>query len=703
MRRLTGISLIFYLIISGALIHAETINIYRGTPAFTVGGGYIVPTGDYAHMADPGQIFLISCQYQPPAEFLDTFFWWSYFFFDISFQYASTTPSESPESSLTWYSADFGPVLYYPLSGWIYPYIGVSAGWHYSILDLDATDKQASNNSYLMRGKTGIIIPATSSLSFRIECGYNYFNLSPTPFTSYAVTLGASYNFSGDTGNRISPDEASVKLTSKTFDDIYAIRYKQYNSSGIGMLSITNTGDTPVYNVRIDVDIEGVTSVSRSTESIKLLPVHETRSTFIRVNITDKILSITEDGKRSIRFRIVYGTDKSKYYYTENSEIQVFNKNAITWDKTERLGSFIMPRDATLSSFSRRMISAVNEQESNGISTKLFTAMILFNSLNAAGLTYVSDPQTMGSGIDYVQLPGETLNKKAGDCDDLTALYASLLEGVGISTAIATIPGHVFLLFNTEVIESSTYEISDDPLSYVIRGGTVWVPVEVTSLKEGFFISWKNGSQNVARADFFCIDTMKAWEQFPPADNETDYAVETPDTRHLNELIASDTASLKNIMLDKKASQLNLYLSENSNDYKKWNELGIIYGRFNMLKEAEECFIKAVSLSNNYCSALCNLGNIAMLKKDYKTASDFYEKAYNIDSDNTGIIINFARALYELKKYDQANTLYRKALLKNPGVAARYGYLARSTADQTIKERASYSMDRGELNAWLNK
>lgn len=329
--------------------------------------------------------------------------------------------------------------------------------------------------------------------------------------------------------------------------------------------------------------------------------------------------------------------------------------------------------------------------------------MVLFNSLNAAGITYVSDPRNIQSGNDYVQLPGETLKKKAGDCDDLTALYASLLEGIGISTAIATVPGHVFLLLNTDVIESSACEISDDPREYTVRGGTVWIPVEVTSLNEGFCEAWKNGSKNMAQTDFACVETMRAWEEFPPADNEVDYSVDSPDRRILAERISIDIASLKNTMLDRKAEELKTYLSANITDFKKWNELGIIYGRFNRLDEAEECFAKAISISNDYSPAICNSGNISMLKKNYDAAAAYYTRALELDSENTNVIINCARALYELKKYDQAGILYKKALAKNPGIAARYSYLAHSSDENSTMVRASYNPGRDELNAWIKE
>ena len=42
--------------------------------------------------------------------------------------------------------------------------------------------------------------------------------------------------------------------------------------------------------------------------------------------------------------------------------------------------------------------------------------------------------------IDFLQFPRETFQYKAGDCSDLSILYGSLFQAVGIDAAFITIP-----------------------------------------------------------------------------------------------------------------------------------------------------------------------------------------------------------------------------------------------------------------------
>lgn len=51
-------------------------------------------------------------------------------------------------------------------------------------------------------------------------------------------------------------------------------------------------------------------------------------------------------------------------------------------------------------------------------------------------IKYVKDPRLTELDFDYIQSPLETLERKAGDCDDHAVLLASLLESIGYGTSI---------------------------------------------------------------------------------------------------------------------------------------------------------------------------------------------------------------------------------------------------------------------------
>jgi predicted transglutaminase-like cysteine proteinase len=51
-------------------------------------------------------------------------------------------------------------------------------------------------------------------------------------------------------------------------------------------------------------------------------------------------------------------------------------------------------------------------------------------------INYVNDPRVVELDFDYVQSPLQTIQRRAGDCDDHAVLLASMLEAIGYSTTI---------------------------------------------------------------------------------------------------------------------------------------------------------------------------------------------------------------------------------------------------------------------------
>ena len=72
---------------------------------------------------------------------------------------------------------------------------------------------------------------------------------------------------------------------------------------------------------------------------------------------------------------------------------------------------------------------------------KSCAAVHLFHFVQA-NVGYLSDPPAR----DYIQSPEETLKIKAGDCEDLSILLASLLNNSGVPTYLVFTPDHAYTL-----------------------------------------------------------------------------------------------------------------------------------------------------------------------------------------------------------------------------------------------------------------
>jgi hypothetical protein len=135
-------------------------------------------------------------------------------------------------------------------------------------------------------------------------------------------------------------------------------------------------------------------------------------------------------------------------------------------------------------------------------------------------MTYVVDPASSyvelsenASALDSLNYPYQSLYYRAGDCDDLSILFCSLLEVMGIETAFVTIPGHIYMAFDPG--DEAWAERNRDNL--IDHEGRLWVPVEITVPEEGLPQAWRIGSREwKAATDRALYPMTSSWDLYPP-------------------------------------------------------------------------------------------------------------------------------------------------------------------------------------------
>jgi hypothetical protein len=142
-------------------------------------------------------------------------------------------------------------------------------------------------------------------------------------------------------------------------------------------------------------------------------------------------------------------------------------------------------------------------------------------------MSYVIDPASSfvdlsedASALDSLNYPYQTLYYRGGDCDDLSILYCSLLEVLGIDTAFITIPGHIYCAFDTGIPAAEETGESWRPEGLIEQGGKLWMPVEITVPGEGFYEAWRIGARKWRR--FVSQTATEASRGVPQGENSTE-------------------------------------------------------------------------------------------------------------------------------------------------------------------------------------
>ena len=96
-------------------------------------------------------------------------------------------------------------------------------------------------------------------------------------------------------------------------------------------------------------------------------------------------------------------------------------------------------------------------------------------------LTYISTTDSFASGSSQrIRLPAEVLAQSSGNCIELTLLYASTAEALGMESAIIIIPGHAYVAIRLDKKNDSYYFIETTMIGGATfkeaaqRGNTEW-------------------------------------------------------------------------------------------------------------------------------------------------------------------------------------------------------------------------------------
>ena len=318
----------------------------------------------------------------------------------------------------------------------------------------------------------------------------------------------------------------------------------------------------------------------------------------------------------------------------------------------------------------------------------LSQAAAYFDTLGAAGITYVSDPTAPfnyfdgnAEAVDYIAYPAETLGRKTGDCDDLTALYSSMLESSGIPTALVDVPGHVYLMFDSGLTpdEAALYGPKD---SFYVRNGTAWVPVEVTAVGKSFREAWAMVAQQTKKwtglDQLKLVDVLTSQGEFPPSPP----TLATVDVKALGindallaKLIVTDSAlaEKEEAGRQQRIAEITKRLPEGA---ARANEIGIVFARDGQLNEAAEKFNEAIRADNRMFKAYNNLANVYYLLQKNPEAVRAYEQALSVGGDQAPVLINLASLYYEMGDKKNAKVYFDRAARIEPVYEKEYPELA---------------------------
>jgi tetratricopeptide (TPR) repeat protein len=326
------------------------------------------------------------------------------------------------------------------------------------------------------------------------------------------------------------------------------------------------------------------------------------------------------------------------------------------------------------------------ENEKLPFNKNILIAREIFAALGTYGITYLPDPNNPyektsedANLVDYVQYPRETLKRKSGDCDDLSNLYSACLESLGIDTALIDLPGHILMMFDTNLsAEEDIENFGFEKDKYIIYQEGIWIPIETTLIGSNFLKAWEEGIKlyNKWKDKAEIIYLKSVWGKYKPATLPTVFwEINSPSKEEIEKKFPNEIENLINTRLENLTKKYFEILKNNPEDIYALNQLGIIYGEYGKYDLALQKFSEILKIDINNSSAYNNMGNIYLLQGELDKAQTSYEAAKELDPEDAGILVNLAWIYYKKGEKEKAKNTFLQAIEISPSIEEEFSEL----------------------------
>ena len=513
------------------------------------------------------------------------------------------------------------------------------------------------------------------------------------PVSAQQFPVGLSENpFTGEQLDRygarvpsmtIGPD---LLVRNLAIEGVFPALYHYYADHALGTMTLQNTGSGTITDLSVQLFVPGLMKAPTDAVISPAIGVSQTQDVGIRALFDPSVLDRSEGGSVSAELTVQYSSGGKTWKETIRRPIGLLNRNAVRWTDDQKVGAFMMVSSPAFLRFSGQIMGAGEDLTTGVLTRNLLSAARMFAALKAAGIRYVVDPSSAyeslsrdRTAIDFIRFPMETLDSRSGDCDDLSVLYGSLLESVGVDTAFITTPGHIFAAFNLGMSPELASRIFPKADDLIVRDGIVWAPVETTMIDDGFMKAWQTGAaewrEAGARGAAGFFTAKEAWQRYLPAGFAGAQLSPPPPQERVAALVNGEIEAFRASVLGPKETELLGQLARASTPAQE-NALGVLYAQFGMLAKAQERFDKAA----DYLPALVNAASVCSLRKEPDRAQEYLKRAQRLQPDNPRVLVALAFSYFQAGNEASEKQTWERMSRIDPGLAARYPLFGSASA-----------------------
>lgn len=519
---------------------------------------------------------------------------------------------------------------------------------------------------------------------------YSYYFTAKTENIDHAWSgMGISLNLSylmgaGEAKSRLEIEEVIIF-------PIYPVLHSFYNKNKIGEITIKNNESRAIGNIGVSLYIPQYMSGPQVFYTEGILEKGEVKTLPIYGLLDSSILNETEGVLVQAKVGITYDLKGNSYNKESGKEAEVLYRNALSWVDDQRAASFVTAKEPGIIEFAKNTMSTVSDNMNTELDDSLTTAMMVFEALSLYGIKYQIDPNSsyselaeQGEILDYLQFPVETLNYKAGDCDDLSVLFTALLEALAVETAFITVPGHIYTAAALKMSPEEAKKTFTGGQSIIYEDGKAWIPIETTMIDNGNFVNaWAEGSRqwyDAVQEDSARIYPIKrAWQTYPPV------ALNAFRDREFNiggsEELLRKYRTQESLLIARETSAQVDYLekairdSQGTRRNRLINSLAVLKARYGLFDEAVNLLKGITTAETAYLPGITNLANIYYRMGELDKAASYYNRALSVDNENPKAILGLMLVSRDMGNMAQLQANYTELNKVAPEIAEAYIHL----------------------------
>jgi tetratricopeptide (TPR) repeat protein len=446
-----------------------------------------------------------------------------------------------------------------------------------------------------------------------------------------------------------------IRIQEAHIEDVFVSLFHHYGlpSESVGYVKLKNvSNDTLIARVSFLAN----RYMKPQAPDTMLIEPAVTRDFPLRAVFEPEIFK-AQQGRLTGDVQIIYEYKKSEHTTRTGVDFALYGENYLTWDDPAKAAAFVTSSHPLVDKF----VEAARSVRYDTTKARWFTrhhlaeALLLYHALQSYNIDYRPDPVTpfpsLGDfQLDQVAYPTIFLSRKKrfGDCDDLTVLYCSLLQNAGLPSAFISVPGHIFMMFNTGIAEADSLRLALPPSLFVKRNGTLWIPVETTMIpKSTFTEAWAQAAGKYAEAkkdrSLEFVEVAAAQSLYPPVEllEHRDYQPSIPDfsLQFETDLLA----------LEEMKDQYIETLRRDTDTPQGGNRYGVLLAKNDEYGLAKEQFNKILAEDSTFAPAWNNLGNVEFVLGHFDSAEVLYNMVLHYNKYSRGTYLNLA-ILYQMMK-----------------------------------------------------